>query len=291
MAPKHKVPYGVGVVLSATLLGFTVGPLLGGLLIDSIGFRATFLTAGALAALAGIVVRLFLRESFQRPEGQEKLDPRSIFGGLAQAVRSKALAPALLLVFLAQAGPTMMILVLPLFLATLPSSGDGASGVGLAFAIMGLAGGVSAIVMGGLSQRVGLVRMLTGSFLAAGVLYLALLLVGDLGHAYVILAVLGFFNGGLSALAFSVVGTSAAADKQGAAYGAAQSVSSLAWGGAPLLGGAIAGLWGIREVFLLNSIALLVAGVLVSRLYGRELARAATQEVEATPAGDPAGAD
>ena len=65
MVPRHRMQYAVGVLMSASFLGFTVGPLLGGRIIDAFGFRSTLLTTAALLVTAGSIV-LFPREG--RPD-------------------------------------------------------------------------------------------------------------------------------------------------------------------------------------------------------------------------------
>ena len=88
MAPRHKVPYTIGVLTSASFLGLAVGPFVGGLLADNFGFRPTFVTTGVLFASAGLLVMLFVEERFQRPEYQEKLRPHLMVGHFLQMARS-----------------------------------------------------------------------------------------------------------------------------------------------------------------------------------------------------------
>jgi DHA1 family multidrug resistance protein-like MFS transporter len=265
MAPKHRAPFAVGVVQSASFVGFALGPVLGGLLADSIGFRGTFFVTGALVAFAGLMVLLFVREGFRRSEGDDSLAPRAVFRNLAQLFRSRVLVSVLLLVMLVQMGPTIMMPVLPVFIGTLSGS-SGASSAGIAFSIMGFMGVVSSLVMTRLAQRAGIVRTLIGAFVGAGVMYLPLLVVGDTMHLYLVLAGLGFFSGGLSTLVYALVGTTASSERLGAAYGAAQSASAFAWGSGPLLGGIIAASWGLREVFLVNSLVMFATGFLAVKL-------------------------
>ena len=154
--------------------------------------------------------------------------------------------------------------MLPVFIGTLSAAGSAASSAGIAFSIMGGMGAVSSIITSKLSSRFGIGPVMTVAFIGGSVLYLPLIFVDSLAPVFLIMAFMGFFNGGLNTLAFALVGTTVPQDKQGAAYGVAQSATSLAWGGGPLLGGAIAGVWGLREVFLVNSIALLMTALLAA---------------------------
>ena len=150
---------------------------------------------------------------------------------------------------------------------------------------------VSSLVMSRLSRRIGIVPVLITFFIAGGLLYLPLLVVTSLVHVYVVMGLMGFFVGGMTTLSFALVGTSVSADKRGVGYGVAQSASSLAWGSGPLMGGAIAAVSCLREVFLANSIVLLLAGFLVVRLLDQRVAGAEVVMGHAEPVVDTAGDD
>lgn len=285
MAPRDKVTFSIGVVQSASFLGSTMGPFVGGMLADTIGFRATFVVTGLLSVFSALLVILFIDEHFQKPQQQEKLGPHLFFASFAGLVRSRGLASSLLVIFLVQVGPTMMMPVLPVFIKELSENGS-ASSAGIAFSLMGLMGVASSLFMTRLGQRVGMVPVLIVAFVCGGILYLPLLVLGNLLHIYLVLSLLGFFNGGLNTMSFALVGNATSREKQGAAYGVAQSSSALAWGSGPLMGGTIADLWGLRQVFLVNAIALLFTGTLVVRLMGkRRPAGPGKPDVEPVPTG------
>ena len=268
-APRHKVPYSIGIVLSASFLGMTAGPVIGGLLADTIGYRSTFIVTGALCAFAGLVVFLFVDERFQRPEHQEKLGPQLVFGNLVGLAQSRSLMSVLVVMLLVQVGASMLTPVLPVFVGILSTSGTAAFNAGVAYSIMGLTGAVTSLAISRLARRVGTIPVLVFACVGGALSYLPLLAVNSLSQLYVVTGFLGVFNGGLNTLSYTLVGTSVSTDKQGVAYGVAQSASSLAWGVGPLAGGAVAGLWGVREVFLVNAVTLFLNGLLVLRLFGR----------------------
>ena len=66
-APKDNFLYGIGVGQSVSFVRFTAGPLVGGLLADSLGCRQTFMVTGALCTFAGPMVLFFVKEDFERP--------------------------------------------------------------------------------------------------------------------------------------------------------------------------------------------------------------------------------
>ena len=265
MVPRHRLQYAVGVLMSASFVGFTVGPLVGGQIIDAFGFRATLVTTAVLLTIAGSIVLFLVREGRSAPEKRQPLRPREMFGRIFAVARSKELAPILIVLFMVQACGSLTMPVLPLFLSSLSSSEDAAGMVGVAFAIMGVTGGLASIVVGRVGHLIGKTQLVAGSFAVVGLLYVPMILIGDILSVYVILGMVGFLGGVLVTTAFALVGA-AGGENQGTAYGAAHSAGSLAWGTAPLAGGAIAGLWGIREVFVVLAAAYLVAGAASVRL-------------------------
>ncbi len=72
-----------------------------------------------------------------------------------------------------------------------------------------------------------------------------------------------------------MVGNTVPKEKQGAAYGVALSASSLGMGSGTLIGGAIAGTWGLREVFLVNAVVMFAIAIVVTRLFGERQASSA----------------
>ena len=240
MAPRHRVQYAVGVLMSASFLGFTVGPLVGGRIIDAFGFRSTLLTTAALLVAAGSIVLFLVRDGQAAPATRQPLRVGAMFRGIAAVARSREVAPILCVLFMVQACGSLMMPVLPLFLGSLSSSEDVAGMIGVAFAIMGVTGGLASVVVGRVGHLVGRTQMVAGSLAAVGLLYVPMILIGDIVSVYVILGMVGFLGGVLVTTAFALVGASGG-ENQGTAYGAAQSAASLAWGTAPLAGGAIAG--------------------------------------------------
>ena len=285
MVPRHRLQYAVGVLMSASFLGFTVGPLVGGWIIDAFGFRSTLLTTSALLVVAGSIVLFLVREGRGAPATRQPLSPAAMFGRIFEVARSRELAPILIVLFMVQACRSLTMPVLPLFLSSLSSSEDAAGMVGVAFAIMGVTGGLASVILGRVGHLVGRTQLVAGSFAVVGLLYVPMILIGDILSVYVILGLVGFLGGVLVTTAFALVGASGG-ENQGTAYGAAHSAGSLAWGTAPLAGGAIAGLWGIREVFVVLAAAYLVAGAASVRLLagGAEKEMPATAALTSTPA-------
>ena len=265
MAPRDKVTYSIGVLQSASFLGFTIGPFVGGVLADSLGFRTTFGITGGLVAMSGLVVALLVVERFEKPAHQEPLGARVLLSSFIQTLQSRSVTSVILVILLVQMGAAIMMPVLPVFVATLSGSDSAAFDAGVAFSIMGLSAVISSVAIPRVSRRLGMGHTLVAAFVFAGLLYIPLFLIGSLTQLFIVIGFLGLCSGALNTIAFGLVGVAASRERLGAAYGMAQSAGSLGWGAGPALGGAVAALWGLREVFLVNSAVLLVTAVLAGR--------------------------
>ena len=60
--PRERMGYAMGFMQSSTAGGMVLGPFIGGLLADLIGYRAIFFVTAGLCAIAGILVVLLVTE-------------------------------------------------------------------------------------------------------------------------------------------------------------------------------------------------------------------------------------
>jgi DHA1 family multidrug resistance protein-like MFS transporter len=64
VAPRERAGYALGMVQMALYVGASAGPLLGGVISDTFGYRTAFLVTGALLFLSGLGVLFFVKEVF-----------------------------------------------------------------------------------------------------------------------------------------------------------------------------------------------------------------------------------
>lgn len=69
--PEEKTAYALGILQSATAAGTVLGPLIGGILSDLIGFRNVFFSVAGLLFATGLLVLFLVKEEFQS-EGKER---------------------------------------------------------------------------------------------------------------------------------------------------------------------------------------------------------------------------
>ena len=165
-APAGRIAFAFGIVNGANPLGAFLGPLIGGPVVDRLGFPV-LMAADAAIMLAVVAMLAFgYRDGFVRKTAGGSL-VRMAGDGILLIVRSprlRALFPALFLLF---AGWMLAFIYVPLVVARLYTGPDPASAVGIVFGAGGLGVFIASPVVGAIADRYGKARTL---FVGCGVL-------------------------------------------------------------------------------------------------------------------------
>jgi DHA1 family multidrug resistance protein-like MFS transporter len=262
MAPRNRLAFAMGMLMMAIYGGSTLGPLIGGLLADTFGYRTAFyITAGVLLA-AGIAVVILVKESFQRPPAGE-FDSLSSLLALA---RSKEMLPALLVMCALSAGPNIVAVMCPLLFRQLDPAGMVATISGVALALMGVVASVSSYIAGRLSGRFTVTSMMVFCCLGTVALYLPPIWASTATQLTIFIAMTELLKGGLLTSSNALVGLSVSRSRQGIAFGLAQSAQAVGWGLGPALAGSLAAVIGVRYIFGIGAAIYLVVGIIIARM-------------------------
>jgi DHA1 family multidrug resistance protein-like MFS transporter len=254
-APSERRGFALGVLQMAFYLGASVGPLLGGFVADTLGYRAAFFVTGGLLFLAGVLVSTLVREQFTPPEETRdasgmRQKPR-LLEGILLVLRTRALLTVFSIRVLMRTAFRIVGPIMPLFIQQI--AGPEVKVASLTGTITGLASAASAgsaIVFGRLADRVGPRRILLACGTAACVSY------GLQGFAqtptqFLILRVLnGVAMGGIVSSVSTLLAALAPKDRFGAVYGVDTSITAAANAVAPMVGAALTATWGLSAAFL-----------------------------------------
>lgn len=260
--PRDKLPFAMGLLMVAVYGGNAVGPLIGGVLADKLGFTGSFLITGGILCVGGIIVTAYVKEKFVPPA---KADITSIRGMLRLA-RSKEILPILGVTLALNAGPGILSPILPLYIQQLSPAGSAETAAGLAFFLMGLVATGSSFVAGRLGQKYSLKKILIVSCIGSALLYLPPMLASNSTQLLIFIATMGLLRGGMISSSSTLIALVAPATQQGIAYGVNQSASSLGGAIGPIVGGALAPLLGFKMIFAVTAGVFFLTGVLVSHL-------------------------
>jgi len=161
-APRARLGEAVGYYTGLGTTSMVFGPAIGGAILDVAGYRVAFWVAAALALVA-LALAAGVRERFQPSAG-----PRA---GFRTVARNPGLVTACVIGFSVALCFVTMGTYFPLM-----ASGQGinASQIGLFFSVYGVALIASRPAMGGLSDRVGRMRLVAPLMLVAALAFLLL---------------------------------------------------------------------------------------------------------------------
>lgn len=246
--PPDQVGFSLGLMQMAVYTGFSIGPLVGGVIADQLGYRWTFGVTGLLLLIAGILVLFVIQEKFERPRDK---DEQSGLGDSLRAItHSWPMLGAIVAlggVYLANFSPQPII---PLFVESLQQSALLINTTtGTVYGANALASAISAALIGRLSDRVGYRTTLLACSLGAIVTYVGQAVTPNLSILIAASFTTGLFTGGILPAANAILAHTAPRESQGAIYGISNSVNAGGRALGPLLGATFATFWGLRAAF------------------------------------------
>lgn len=252
--PKARIGYALGLLASATAAGTVLGPAVGGLLADLIGYREIFFVTAALCTAGGFVVVFGVTES-RTGEAEGKsyrvLDNLRL---MFSDPRLRAIGALFIL------GQMAVLMIEPLFALFIEGFGTGSEYIstiaGGVFAISGLLMVVSSPWWGRRNDQSGYRKNLTIAFAATGICYAGHLALSGLAQLAVLRALLGFARGGILPALYSLTNTYAPPDRRSGMIAIASSLTIFGNLLGPMAGGAIAGQFGISGTFVATSLLL-----------------------------------
>ncbi len=265
--PRQRYGYAMGLLQTAVYSGVSVGPILGGALADTVGLRSSFLMTGALLAMAGLTVHLFVHEDV-KPKGEDHGGTKGFLRQQLKIVlRSRALVSALGIRITVRTGARMLSPILPLFVQSLiPGGRNVATTAGLIMGVSGVGSTLGALGLGRISDRVGFRLVLILSTLGAAAIYFPQSFVTEAWQLFILQAGTGVALGGTITTLSAVLANLAPEEAPGVVFGVDSSVIALANAVAPLAGAAVAARLGLRSVFLCTGVVLTLAGLGVMKL-------------------------
>jgi DHA1 family multidrug resistance protein-like MFS transporter len=253
-APREKTGYAMGIMQMSVWVGMSIGPFIGGVVADLFGFQSAFYLTSACLFLGGLAVTLLVKDDFA-PLPTERFSVRQILGGWLIIIRVPHMPEHLSVRFLVQAGQSIVLPFLPLFMALLLTSQKNTSTItGLAVSIMSASGAISAVLLGRVSDHIGLERLLLISAPLVAIAYGLMSLSTESWQLIGLYAVAGGALGGVVPVVAALMGTSHPREQMGSVYGLANSMNAAGRMIAPLLGAAVVFFTALRGVFVASAI-------------------------------------
>lgn len=258
--PRRHMGEALGWISTARWTGAGAGPILGGLLGDLLGFRASFGLHGLCLLLAGLMVLAGLPAQRVKA-GASHLQTR-VWAIVPLLWRTPRLKYLYLLSWLVDLSIAFTWPMAPLYVQSLPRTVMGsvwpvATVTGLMFGSNALAGALSAMRLGCLGDRIGANAVL---ILCAGASCLLFLPQAFVFHAWqlvVLQAVTGVAVGGLLPALAALMSRVSTTEYQGRVFGIEHSLRAAARALGPLAGSALAVVAGINAVYVAAALGFL----------------------------------
>ncbi|NLM30775.1 MAG: MFS transporter [Methanomicrobiales archaeon] len=248
----------MGIALSAIALGTVLGPVVGGLLFEYLGYVATFLIPAAVVAAVGMLV-LAIPVPFCRRERAGMIPRRHLLPLAACAVAAIAVSG------------TYGVLdpYLPVYLHIIFSASPAT--IGLVFAVLAIAAAIAQPAVGRIYDRYGGSRhLIGGGLLLSGIAIFSVMQAPTLPLiAAAILAVGVTLSAALVPVMPIMAGIYRDQDSQGVAYGMYNTFYSIGLSAGPFAGAALLGHYPLTVIFMLQAGVLGIVGVFEYILIGR----------------------
>jgi DHA1 family multidrug resistance protein-like MFS transporter len=248
-APPERRGSALGLLQMAIYLGGSVGPLIGGLIADTMGYRPTFWVTGALLFIAGVLVSALVREHFVPPEKTQAERP-PLWEGWLLVLHTRALMIVLSLRVMMRMAVRVADPVLPLFIQELAApNAKVASLTGTISGFASAASAIGAVLLGRLTDKIGARRVLIACGAMACVLYAAQAWTQTPVQLLIVRTIAGTAMGGILASVSALQASLAPQGRYGAVYGIDTSLVAAANTISPMIGATLTATLGLTSVF------------------------------------------
>ena len=262
-APPQKLGICLGIMQGALTAGGIVGPLFGGFLAEAFGMRMSFYLAAAALFLNFLVLLFFIKE----PPVKEEKDSTAVKDGEKVSLWK---IPVIRLMLIASALVQVVILIvqpiLTTYISELAGNIDNLVFIsGLIFSLGGFSSAVTAPLWGRFGQHHGFFKALRISLILAGIFFLLQALPDTLYAFAASQFAVGLFFSGIFPSINAILAESTSASLKGRVFGLLFSAQQIGAMTGPLLGGAIATIFGMKYVFLAAGLILFVISATVRK--------------------------
>ncbi len=259
--PREKVGFAMGTLQSGSVAGSILGPFLGGLLAEWIGFRNIFFVTGATLFAASLLAAVLVKETFDAKKALQK-PKKSMLAAFNELRRISQLPSLYSVTFLIQFSLLSVMPLLPLFVQQLHGQDEMlAFYAGLVGSVTGFSNMVASPVFGKLSDRIGPEKILVACLLGAAVASIPQAFAQNVWQLCASRFFLGIFLGGLLPTVNALIRKYTPNGMESRSYSFNTSALSLGNMLGPVVGGAISGVMTIQQLFLVSAVLLFINGL------------------------------
>ncbi|MFL0195848.1 multidrug efflux MFS transporter [Clostridium sp. WILCCON 0269] len=262
---KENAGYALGTLSTASISGSLLGPTIGGFIDEILGLQSVFFITGTLLLISFIITALFVEESFTG-EDKKTLSIKEVWN----SVPEKSLTIIMFVTFFILA--VALYSVEPIVTVYVKQLSNNSSHVallaGLTFSASGLANIIAAPRLGKLSDKIGAHKVILVCLIGAGIIFIPQAFVQSTWQLMGLRFLLGLTLGGLNPSVNIILKKITPSSLTGRVFGFGMTAAYLGVFGGAVLGGQVAGYFGMRCVFFITSALLFInAAWVYSKVY------------------------
>jgi len=252
--PKERAGWALGTLSTGAVGGMLLGPLIGGYLAETWGFRSVFYATGTLLMIAFMASLLFVQEEFQPPK-KNVLSFREVWSLIPNP---RIMITMFVTTFILQLALLSIEPIITVFITQLHVTTHIALISGMVFAASGLANMLAAPQLGKISDKIGPHKVILVALIVAGLLFIPQAFVKNPWQLMGLRFLLGIAAAGLLPSINTLIMRNTPKSITGRSFGYNQSAQFLGSFGGSLLGGQTAANFGIHYVFFITGSLLLL---------------------------------
>ncbi|MBE1441115.1 MULTISPECIES: MFS transporter [unclassified Paenibacillus] len=254
--PKDKMGFAMGTLQSGGVAGSILGPFIGGLMAEWVGFRPIFYITGPLLFFASLLAMFLVKENFDAAAAKKKANISTI-EGFKEIKKTKELPALYAVTFVIQFSMLSSMTLIPLFVQDLHGKGEMlAFYSGLVSSVTGFSNMIASPLLGRLSDRIGSVKILAVCLIGAAISFIPQAFVTNIWQLFAARFMLGVFMGGMLPSVQTLISSFAPKGMESRAYSFNTSALSLGNMLGPVIGGVLSGWLHIQGLFLMAAVLL-----------------------------------
>lgn len=264
VTPKKQLTWAMGVFQASMVMGVMFGPLVGGMIADTLGYRMPFVIFCALSFLCLVAVRLMVPKQIGLGQARGR---EPFMKQLSYFMKNPVVRLMVMLQFLCNCGMTGIGPILPLYIKEM-MGGDAmavATIVGIIIFIAGATSVTSSLNVSRLAARISMPKILIFASLVTGVNFILQYLMPEVWKLGFMRGLTGFSLGMIMPLANTILAQSVPAEKRTMVVGFSTSFALMGNVAGPMASGAIAMQWGYGMVFWSTAFCFFLAACVIYR--------------------------
>jgi DHA1 family multidrug resistance protein-like MFS transporter len=257
--PLDRSGKALGTLATGNVVGTLLGPLIGGILADSFGYREAYYVTGMMMFVVFMMTLLFVHEQFTPVQKDEMVPTKQIFRELQYPLLIWGLFITTMII---QAANMSMTSVVSLLIKELcHNHGQIALVSGVITSLPGVVTLIASPLLGMLSDRVGPEKVLMNGLVLAVICFIPMGFITNVWQLGALRALLGISDAALLPAIQSLMTFYVPKSGFGRIFSYNQSFQALGSVGGPMMGAVVASMFEYRSVFLATAI-LEIANVL-----------------------------